>query len=170
MQQTPHQGDRKGRTRLALELGFYLTAAAVIALDQVSKYLIRANLELGQSIPEEGLFRLTYITNVGGAFGILGNQGFLITITSLVAIAAVLIYSRYPAFNRMMVRIALGLILGGALGNLIDRLWLGSVVDFIDLGPWPVFNLADSAVVIGVILLIYYILFPARKGEGLSPK
>ena len=158
-------GQLHRRGRLTKELGFILTALAVIALDQVSKFLIRANMTPGQSIPEEGLFRITYITNPGGAFGILGNQGFLILLTTLIGVAAVLIYSRYPAFNRMLVKIALGLMLGGAVGNLIDRLSSGMVVDFIDLGPWPVFNIADSAIVIGVILLAYYFIFPARREE-----
>jgi signal peptidase II len=66
----------------------------------------------------------------------------------------------------VLVRIALGLLLGGAVGNLIDRIRLGEVVDFIDVGAWPVFNLADSAVVVGVILIIYYFLFGQKRGVG----
>ena len=148
------------------ELPFFLVALVVVALDQVSKFFIRANMIPGQSIPEEGFFRITYVTNVGGAFGILSNQAFLITLTAIVGIAAILIYARYPLFNRMLVRVALGLLLGGAVGNLIDRIRFGEVVDFIDVGAWPVFNLADSAIVVGVIIIIFYLLFLARREVG----
>lgn len=153
---------RQGLIRLTL----FLAALVVVALDQVSKFFIRANMTPYQSIPEEGFFRITYVTNVGGAFGILGNQAFLIALTTIVGIAAILIYARYPPFNGMLVRIALGLLLGGAVGNLIDRLSFGWVVDFIDIGAWPVFNLADSAIVVGIILIIYYFLFPARRAAS----
>ena len=148
------------------ELPFFLVALVVVALDQVSKFFIRANMIPGQSIPEEGFFRITYVTNVGGAFGILSNQAFLITLTAIAGIAAILIYARYPLFNRMLVRVALGLLLGGAVGNLIDRIRFGEVVDFIDVGAWPVFNLADSAIVVGVIIIIFYLLFLARRDVG----
>ncbi len=146
------------------ELTFSLVALLVIALDQVSKYFIKANMTLGQSIPEEGFFRINYSTNEGMVFGIFANQTFLITLTALVGITAIIIYSRYPIFNQVLVRVALGLLLGGAVGNLIDRIRLGEVIDFIDVGAWPVFNLADSAVVVGVVLIIYYFLFGQRKG------
>jgi len=150
----------------AKELTFSFVALAVVALDQVSKFFIRANMTPGQSIPEEGLFRITYVTNIGGAFGILSNQAFLITLTAIVGVAAILLYARYPLFNRMLVKIALGLLLGGAVGNLIDRIRFGEVVDFIDVGAWPVFNLADSAIVVGVIVIIFYLLFLSRREVG----
>lgn len=148
------------------ELTFFLVALIVVALDQISKFFIRANMALGQSIPEEGFFRVTYGTNEGGVFGLFANQAFLITLTAIVGIAAILVYSRYPQANRVLVRIALGLLLGGAVGNLIDRIRFGEVVDFIDVGAWPVFNVADSAVVVGVILIIYYLLFGQKRGVG----
>ncbi len=154
---------------LTKELTLFLVALVVVALDQVSKFFIRANMALGQSIPEEGFFRITYGTNTGGVFGIFANQAFLITLTAIVGVAAILIYSRYPLFNSLLVRIALGLLLGGAVGNLIDRIRFGEVVDFIDVGAWPVFNLADSAIVVGVILLACYLIFSARKGKAVQP-
>jgi len=147
------------------ELTFFLVALLVIALDQASKFFIKANMTLGQSIPEEGFFRITYSTNEGMVFGLFANQTFLITLTAIVGIAAIIIYSRYPLFNQLLVRVAIGLMLGGAVGNLIDRIRLGEVIDFIDVGAWPVFNLADSAVVVGVVLIIYYFLFGQRKGD-----
>ena len=146
------------------EIIFFLIALLIIALDQVSKYFIKANMTPGQSIPEEGFFRITYSTNEGMVFGLFANQTFLITLTAIVGIAAIIIYSRYSIFNQVLVRVALGLMLGGAVGNLIDRISLGEVIDFIDVGAWPVFNLADSAVVVGVVLIIYYFLFGKGKG------
>ncbi|MCK5654283.1 MAG: signal peptidase II [Dehalococcoidia bacterium] len=147
-------------------LTFFLIALIVVALDQVSKFFIRANMNLGESIPEEGFFRITYGTNTGGVFGLFANQAFLITLTAIVGVAAILVYSRYPQANRVLVRVALGLLLGGAVGNLIDRIRFGEVVDFIDVGAWPVFNVADSAVVVGVILIIYHFLFGQKRGVG----
>ena len=146
------------------EIIFFLIALLIIALDQVSKIFIKANMTPGQSIPGEGFFRITYSTNEGMVFGLFANQTFLITLTAIVGIAAIIIYSRYPIFNQVLVRVALGLMLGGAVGNLIDRVRLGEVIDFIDVGAWPVFNLADSAVVVGVVLIIYYFLFGKGKG------
>ena len=146
------------------EITFFLIALLIIALDQVSKFFIKANMTPGQSIPGEGFFRITYSTNEGMVFGLFANQTFLITLTAIVGIAAIIIYSRYPIFNQVLVRVALGLMLGGAVGNLIDRIRLGEVIDFIDVGAWPVFNLADSAVVVGVVLIIYYFLFGKGKG------
>ena len=146
------------------EIIFFLIALLIIALDQVSKIFIKANMTPGQSIPGEGFFRITYSTNEGMVFGLFANQTFLITLTAIVGIAAIIIYSRYPIFNQVLVRVALGLMLGGAVGNLIDRIRLGEVIDFIDVGAWPVFNLADSAVVVGVVLIIYYFLFGKGKG------
>ena len=151
------------------ELTFFLVVLIVVALDQVSKFFVIANMTLGQSIPQEGFLRITYSTNTGGVFGIFANQAFLITLTAIVGVAAILVYSRYQQANRLLVRVALGLLLGGAVGNLIDRIRLGEVVDFIDVGAWPVFNLADSAVVVGIILIIYYFLFIARR-EGAVPR
>jgi len=157
------------RQRLITALPLLSAALVVVALDQVSKFYIRANQDV-LPIPEEGFFRINYVTNAGGAFGILGNQAFLLTLTAIVCIATIFIYVRYLPFSSMLVRIALGLLLGGAIGNLIDRLAFGRVVDFIDIGAWPVFNLADSAIVVGIIFMIYYFLFPARRREHIERK
>jgi len=145
------------------ELGLLVTASLVIALDQVSKFLVRDNMTLGQSMPEEGFFRITHITNAGGSWGIFGNTAFLTIATIVVVIAAVVLYLRYPLMRRMPVRVAMGLLIGGAIGNIIDRLSQGHVTDFIDVGAWPVFNVADCAIVIGVILIALYLIYSARK-------
>ncbi len=162
------------RQKLIKEVVFLTTALVVIALDQVSKFFVRTNMTLGQSIPEEGFFRITYATNTGGAFGIFANQAFLISLIAIAGIVTILIYVRYSPLNTMPVRIALGLLLGGTAGNLIDRLGVGHVVDFIDIGfgqyRWPTFNLADPAIVISVFILIYYLLFQFGRREPIQRK
>jgi len=151
------------RNRVMREMWFFLVAAIVVALDQLSKYLVRANMDPGQSIPEHGFFRFTYGTNTGGVFGLFANQTFLITVAAVISVVVILLYSRHRMAQSMLVKVSLGMILGGSIGNLIDRVRLGEVTDFIDIGAWPVFNLADSAIDIGVVLLIIYILLKMRK-------
>ena len=144
-------------------LPLLLVSLLVIGADQLSKYLVRANMDLGQSIPSEGIVRLTYTTNTGGAFGLFANQTFLLTTAAVVGIAVLVIYLRYLPLGSTLLRLGLGLDLGGAVGNLIDRVRLGEVTDFIDVGFWPVFNLADSAIVVGTFLIVYYLLFATGK-------
>ena len=151
------------RSRVMRETWFFLVAAIVVALDQLSKYLVRAKMDPGQSIPEHGFFRFTYGTNTGGVFGLFSNQTFLITVAAVISVVVILLYSRHRMAQSMLVKVSLGMILGGSIGNLIDRVRLGEVTDFIDVGAWPVFNLADSAIDIGVVLLIIYILFMMQK-------
>ena len=147
------------------DMVFALAASLVVIADQLSKFLIRTNLDLGQSMPEDGLVRLSYVRNTGAAFGLLANQTFLIILTAVVGIAILLLYYSYPPFGRLPVRVGLGLLLGGSVGNLVDRLRSGYVTDFIDLRVWPVFNLADSAIVVGVAILAYFLIFLALR-EG----
>jgi signal peptidase II len=143
-------------------------AALVLLIDQVSKHSVTAWLEEGQSwdiapwlVP---FFRVTHVTNTGGAFGLFPRFGdFFIVIATVVIVAIVLYYYRLPD-GQCLVRIALGLQVGGAFGNLVDRLRQGFVVDFIDLSfwplhNWPVFNLADSSIVAGVTLLALLMLW-----------
>ena len=151
------------RSRVMREMWFFLAAAIVVALDQLSKYLVRAKMDPGQSVPEHGFFRFTYGTNTGGVFGLFANQTILITDAAVISDVVILLYSRHRMAQSMLVKVSLGMMLGSSIGNLIDRVRFGEVTDFIDVGAWPVFNLADSAMVIGVILLIFYILFRMRK-------
>jgi signal peptidase II len=147
------------------DMVFALAASLVVIADQLSKFLIRTNLDLGQSVPEDGLVRLSYVRNTGAAFGLLSNQTFLIILTAVVGIAILLLYYSYPLFGSLPVKVGLGLLLGGSVGNLVDRLRSGYVTDFIDLRVWPVFNLADSAIVVGVAILAYFLIFLALR-EG----
>ncbi|MCL6612334.1 MAG: signal peptidase II [Peptococcaceae bacterium] len=128
---------------------------AVFLLDQASKYLITAKMSLGQSIPViDNIFHITYIHNPGAAFGLLADRtSFFIAVGLLVVAGVVIFYWKRGARDGVW-PVALGLIAGGSLGNLVDRVRFGEVVDFIDFRIWPVFNLADSAIVIGAGLLI----------------
>ena len=148
---------------------FFTTALLVVAADQLSKIWIRSNLGIEQSLFELGFFRITYVQNTGAAFGLFQGQLFALTIVSLVGVVAILAYTllihRRSPLNNMLSTIALGLILGGTVGNLIDRLNsnllhsnLGGVTDFISIGIWPAFNIADSVIIVGTILFAYSLL------------
>jgi signal peptidase II len=144
-----------------------MVTTLTLVVDRVSKTIIANNLTLNTSwhLPTpflRRLFSLTYTTNTGAAFGLFPNQGVLFIIIAFVVVMAIIFYyaglPRHLPAGYGLVRLALGLQLGGALGNLIDRLRQGYVIDFIDLNfwplqNWPVFNLADSTIVVGVGLL-----------------
>ena len=137
-----------------------------LTADQVSKALVRMNLHPGQSVPDSGMFRLTYVTNSGSAFGLFPNQTFLLIIASFVGIAVLLVFVRAHPGGGALLPVSLGLQLGGATGNLVDRIRLGYVVDFIDVGWWPVFNLADSSIMVGLTILIWIM---ASSGDRAAP-
>lgn len=149
------------RRRLFLAAGL-----AVLALDQLTKELVRALMDRGDIWPStDWPVRLHYVTNTGAAFGILQDQtGFLI-LTTFIGLAAIYLYYRFPPFDHAIVPTAVGMMLGGAVGNLLDRVRLGRVTDFIDFSFWPAFNVADSSIVIGigVLLLGYAFLSPPAK-------
>lgn len=144
----------------------------VVLFDQITKLAVRFYFQYGK--PHEiigDLIRLTYIENPGMAFGIqFGGQQFF-TIFALLATGVIFVYIVRAREEKVILRIALALILGGAVGNLIDRFLYGKVVDFIDVGfgttRWPIFNMADSAVTIGMIILIGLVLFDrsSQKAE-----
>ena len=133
-----------------------LVSVAVVTLvsDQVTKYLIRDTLAIGESWPREGFFRITHGTNTGTAFGLFQDQTLWLTIASVFAIGFIIYFYRAHGGQTWLSGLNVGLLLGGAFGNLIDRVVAGRVTDFIDVGPWPIFNIADSAVVVGITLLI----------------
>jgi signal peptidase II len=149
---------------------FFLTAFLVVTADQISKVLIRANLDVGESLFEVGFFRIIRVPlNTGASFGIFKGHSFTLAIVAIVGIVVLLayiffFYRHFPLLDNKLCVVALGLILGGTAGNLIDRLnpSLGGVTDFISIGIWPVFNLADSASVVGAIIFAYTLLPLAR--------
>ncbi|MFB0516703.1 MAG: signal peptidase II [Candidatus Neomarinimicrobiota bacterium] len=148
-----------------------LYAALVVVLDQITKYLVRHNLDLHSTVQILGdFFRLTYVENSGIAFGIkVGGALPLFTIFSILATILILYYFFRERTNHVLIRLSLSLVLGGAVGNLIDRIVFGRVADFLDFGVGQyrffVFNVADSAVTIGVILFLLLTTFvlPRQK-------
>jgi len=131
---------------------------SILSLDQLTKFIVSRRLSLNQSIPViKNIFHLTLVHNRGAAFGILINQIPLFIFTSLLAV--ILIFSSLrDNKHRRLYSLALSFILAGALGNLTDRLFFGYVIDFLDFRIWPVFNVADSAITVGAILLGWSIL------------
>jgi signal peptidase II len=147
---------------------FFLVAGVVFALDQVTKALIRDWLAVGESWPSDGwLVKITHVTNTGAAFGILQNAGLFLTITAVIAIGAIVVYYLYPPLEHGLLRVAMGLLLGGAAGNLTDRLRFGHVTDFIDFPHYPEFNVADSSIVIGLFVIAgFFLFFEKAQREG----
>lgn len=159
-------------------LPLLLLMGGVIALDQATKALLVRSLELHDSVPlVEGLLSISHVRNRGAAFGLLSDldlpyQPFVLTLLSVGALLAILLYFvRLPATARRP-RLALALVLGGATGNLLDRVRLGYVVDFIHVywrqHQWPDFNVADSAITVGVLLLVFDIL--RSPGHDVAPR
>ncbi|CAN5764548.1 signal peptidase II [soil metagenome] len=146
-------------------------AVFVFLVDQVSKRLVAGSMRIGETVLAlDGVFQFTYIKNPGGAFGILNGSQLVLIAGSFLAVAAVLwMLLAHPPSR--LTALGCGLILGGAAGNLFDRLTAGEVTDYMDLQfwpleQWPIFNAADSAIVVGVIALILSSLLPQRSSAG----
>ena len=154
--------------RIRRDLPFFMIAATVLAFDQLTKSVIRNNLALGESWPnDDWLVKITHVTNTGAAFGILQGQGFFLTITAFVGMAAIIFYYAYPPLEHGLLRAALGLQLGGAIGNLLDRLRFGEVTDFIHFPHYPALNVADSSIVVGLVIIVgFFVLREGHIGEA----
>ncbi|WP_026689976.1 signal peptidase II [Alteribacter aurantiacus] len=149
---------------------YYAIAIIVIIVDQFTKWLVVQNMELRQSIPIiENVFHLTSHRNAGAAFGMLQGQMWLFFIATIAVLIIVPYYIQKEGKNNPLFGITMGLVLGGAIGNFIDRLLFGEVVDFLDvyIGTYnfPIFNVADSALVVGVGMLIIYVFKEEKKQE-----
>jgi signal peptidase II len=150
--------------RRRLDAVFFLIAAAVVALDQSTKAIVRARLDVGEAWPDrDWVLNIVHVTNSGAAFGILEGQTMFLVVTSLIGVAAIVLYYVFPPMEHGLLRVALGLQLGGAAGNLIDRIRLGEVTDFINFDFWPAFNVADSCISIGVVTILWF--FVVMEGE-----
>ena len=128
----------------------------IIILDQITKYIAKSSLELNQSIPIiKNFFHITLTTNTGAGFGLLKDNNSVITFITILILGFILFYyDKLPKKGKE--RISIVLIVSGALSNLFDRIFLGHIIDFIDLRIWPIFNIADSCITIGVIYLVFY--------------
>lgn len=148
----------------------FLIAGLVLAVDQLTKLIILQKLDEGSSIPViRNVLDINIVRNTGAAFGIFQNQTLILTGISILVLILISIFHRQITNSGSIFQTGFGLIAGGTLGNLIDRLRFGYVVDFIDFHIWPVFNAADSAITIGVILLFWKI-FRERKNESYPQK
>jgi signal peptidase II len=137
---------------------YLITIIIWLILDQITKWFVTANFQLHQSQPViDNILSITYKTNTGGAFGIFSShpQLFLV-LSSILAIAGLLMITQISRFSTIL-QFSFGSVIGGAVGNLIDRLMVGKVIDFIDFHFWPVFNVADIAICVGVFLLMIQI-------------
>ncbi len=140
---------------------YIVIIAAVVALDQFTKYLVQINMNLNHTIPIiDGIFHFTYIHNYGAAFRILENhQTFLLSVTGIVIFGMFVYLIGRRKTGHPLFLASVGLIIGGGIGNFIDRALLGYVIDFFDFRIWPIFNIADIAVVCGCILFSFFILY-----------
>ena len=139
---------------------FFLVSAISLFIDQVSKTLIRLFLPRGEMIPPGGTFAIVHVTNKGGVFGLLPGWGLLFAMGGIAGVVLILIFAGF--IKERTLRIALGLEMGGAMGNLMDRILFGEVLDFIKLGFWPVFNIADASITLGIVIIVLYLL---RRGR-----
>ncbi len=136
----------------------------IILLDQIIKYFVSTNMFLGQSIPVlPQIFHLTYIQNPGAAFGILENQRYLFILIAAVLIVAVIYFYKKIIQLSKLFQVGIALLFGGAIGNMIDRIFIGRVIDYIDFRIWPVFNLADIAIVSGCAIIAFNLLFKTER-------
>lgn len=149
---------------------FGCIGSLLLLADQLTKAWIRANLERGETLFDAGVFQVVRSQNTGVIFGLFKDH--LLTIKIIACIGIILIvalfflyYKRWPFLHGKVVQLALLLLLGGTIGNQIDRFWLGFVTDFIDFKVWPVFNIADSMTTIGGIIMVYAIIFKFKLPE-----
>ncbi|MGN9865640.1 signal peptidase II [Bacillus swezeyi] len=151
---------------------YYIIALIMIGIDQLTKWLVVSKMEYGESIPVlDGFFQITSHRNTGAAWGILEGQMWFFYIITTVVIIGIVYYIQKHAKGQVLLGTALGLMLGGAMGNFIDRVVRQEVVDFIHVTivnyHYPIFNIADSSLCIGVLLLFIQMLLDGKKKKEL---
>jgi signal peptidase II len=167
-QSAPAEADgwraRLGRRDRRQDLLFLGLAGAWVALDQVTKVILRESLSRGEHWEVASFFRISHITNDGAAFGLFGGSGIWLAILPLIAIVAIAVYYLFPPVDHWATRLGLALILGGAIGNWLDRLYQGEVTDFVNFNEFPAFNVADIGINLGIAaILIYLVVTDARR-------
>lgn len=143
----------------------WIAAILLLLTDQLSKLFIINTMQLGESKPViSGFFNITYVRNQGAAFSMLeGKTWFFIVMAAI--IVAVLLYYNMRYKLEPLLQITMGIIIGGALGNLIDRIYYGSVIDFFSISWWPIFNIADIAICTGGALVMVYLLKSEKRED-----
>ena len=160
---------RRDRTPIYRDWTLLQLAALALALDQLTKFVVRQTLEWHHSWPAYGLFRFTHVHNTGSAFGLFQGNNLPLLIVSLVGIAVLAYIYHTQERPGVLMRTSIALMLGGAMGNLVDRIWQGHVTDFIDIGPWPVFNLADSSIVVGLAIMAWVLVLNRDQAPPSEP-
>ena len=146
------QDQRRGNGRR--DLLFLGTAGAWVAFDQITKVIVRDSLSLGEHDRITSFFRFSHFENEGGAFGLFGDANAFLAVSAVLAIVVLGVYYLFPVVDHWVTRLGLALVLGGAVGNFLDRIYQGSVTDFINFNEFPAFNVADSGISIGVFLIL----------------
>lgn len=150
----------------------WFTVILILIIDRISKIIIQSNLDLGESITViPGFFHITYILNPGAAFGMLAGQRWFFIATAVAVLAGIIYFYRKIPQDNKFIYIWMGMIAGGALGNLYDRLIIGKVIDFLDFKVWSyIFNFADSMIVVGGFLMVISIYLSERNQTEESEK
>ena len=133
---------------------FAATVLAWVAFDQITKLIVRGALAEGDHERLAPFFRFSHFENSGGAFNLFNDTNSLLAVSALVAIVVLGVYYLFPVVDHWVARLGLALILGGAVGNLLDRVYQGSVTDFINFNEFPAFNVADAGINVGVVLIL----------------
>jgi signal peptidase II len=151
-------------------LALLAVALAAILADQITKQIVSSQLELGESVELVGPLSIRHVSNPGIAFGLFSSWASAVTILTACAIGWMIFYFARAGARHPVLPVALGLLIGGSLANLIDRIRLGHVTDFLDLRFWPAFNLADTFIVFGVGILLAALVSAERRGFSAKPK
>ena len=158
---------------LAAGLSHWLALAAIgfaaIAADQLTKYIVTSQLQLDDGLHVVGPFWIHHVQNSGIAFGLFASATAVVILLTGVAVSCMLIFFGRSGARHPILPVALGLVIGGSMSNLLDRVRLGYVTDFLDLRYWPAFNLADSFIVIGVLVLLAALVFAEREPRRPRP-
>jgi signal peptidase II len=143
-----------------------LVAGAAIVADQLTKQVVGRTLELGDSVDIVGPFSIHHVQNSGIAFGLFGSRTEIVIAVTGVAVGAMLVFFARSGRRHPVLPVALGLVIGGSISNLVDRVRLGRVTDFLDLESWPAFNLADTFIVVGVVILLLALFAADRPARS----
>ena len=151
-------------------LGLVAVAGAAVLGDQLTKHIVRTRLVLGQSVHVLGPFSIHRVQNSGIAFGFFASATAVVTVLTAAAVIWMLVFFARSGARHPVIPAALGLLIGGSLSNLLDRIRLGEVTDFLDFGWWPAFNLADTFICIGVAILLVALIMADRPPKQSKPR
>lgn len=166
MESAPTRDATRARAVIRPRDGWFIVLTlAIIGADQAVKWVIRETVERGDAHAVVWPLKIVHVTNSGAAFGMFQGAGPLLVMTSILGMVAIVVFLFNPSFAHPLMRLGLALMLGGAVGNLIDRVKDGEVVDFIKVPNFPAFNVADSAITIGVLVLVWAMLREPQQSQ-----